>query len=255
MAPIDADHGRAHPQRQSLLPLLELRAPCECAATLALLPWWGLAPAGDGHPVMVLPGLGVGDESTGLLRRFLRGRGYAVHPWALGANTGLHGATLLRAHDRVADLAARHGRRVSLVGWSLGGVYARALARRAPRLVRSVITLGSPIAAPPAEMQRAGLYGEPVGAPREGFASAGAQVPTTSIWSRSDAIVPWPCSVAPPRPLAENIEVDASHFGLGMNPAVLYAMADRLAQPEGAWRPFSRAGLRGLFYGGDASDH
>jgi hypothetical protein len=63
-------------------------------------------------------------------------------------------------------------------------------------------------------------------------------VPTTSIYSRTDGIVAWQCSVDPTGASAENIEVDASHIGLGAHPAVLYALADRLVQPEGAWRPF-----------------
>src|SRR5690606_10623614 len=111
----------------------------------------------------------------------------------------------------------RHGRRVSLVGWSLGGVYASAIAARAPHRVRCVITLGSPLA----------------GRPR-----IPAGVPTTSLYSRSDSIVPWRASILPAGPLRENVEVRGSHLGLGHNPAVLVVVADRLSQPEQAWQPF-----------------
>lgn len=238
----------------ALLQLMELRAFWEFGATLALRPLWSLAPRGDGHPVMVLPGLGAGDESTGLLRHFLASRGYAVHPWAQGANPGLRARLLLGAHARLQDIAGRHGRKPSLVGWSLGGVYARALAHHSPHLVRQVITLGAPIGAAAAEATADGLRASP-----EPLRAASARgrwqwqaappVPTTSIWSRSDAVVPWPFSVEAPRSRAENIEVDASHFGLGMNPAVLYAIAERLAQPEDRWQPFRRDGLKRLCYG------
>src|SRR5436305_11330044 len=74
-------------------------------------------------------------------------------------------------------------------------------------------------------------------------------VPTTSIFSRTDGVVAWQCSVERETATAENIEVEASHIGLGAHPAVVYAIADRLAQPEGAWKKFDRKrGLRGLFY-------
>jgi hypothetical protein len=74
-------------------------------------------------------------------------------------------------------------------------------------------------------------------------------VPTTSIYSRSDGVVAWRCSVQEPAGHTENIEVRASHVGMGANPAVLHAIADRLAQPEGAWQPFHRDGMRRWVYG------
>ena len=73
-------------------------------------------------------------------------------------------------------------------------------------------------------------------------------MPTTSIYSRSDGVVSWHCSVEREQPHAENIELEASHLGLGMNPLVLWAVADRLAQREGDWRPFRRDGWRRWLY-------
>ena len=208
------------------LPQLALRAGVEFGAGLAALPWLRLAPRGDSHAVLVLPGLGASDASTRMLRGFLRDRGYAAAGWGLGRNvgprTGVERA-LLETLERMGDDS---GRTVSLVGWSLGGLYARELAARRPQAVRSVVTLGSPLHHPHAADR-------PLPA-----------VPTTSIYSRSDEIVPWRCSVVATGDASENVEVLGSHLGLGFNPAVLFAVSDRLAQAEGQWQPFERTGWR-----------
>jgi hypothetical protein len=78
-------------------------------------------------------------------------------------------------------------------------------------------------------------------------------VPTTSIYSRTDGIVSWQCSINEPGPLVENIEVQASHTGMGMNPLALYAIADRLLQPAGEWRHFDASGARRWFFGATPS--
>jgi pimeloyl-ACP methyl ester carboxylesterase len=208
---------------------------------------------GDGHPVMVLPGLVAGDVSTSLLRRFLRSRGYTVVGWGQGLNLGLRPGVLERAHEAARDLRLKHGRAVSLVGWSLGGLYARELAKLAPEMVRLVITLGSPFTGHPRETNAWRLYefasGHQIGShDLHGPLKDTPPVPTTSIWSMTDGIVSWRCSIETRRDLAENIVIESSHFGLGAHPATLYAIADRLAQPEGHWEPFHRRGWRGLVY-------
>jgi hypothetical protein len=237
-----------------LLRLLETRAPLEFASAVALRPLWGMAPRGDGHPVLVLPGLVAGDASTAVLRSFLRACGYAVSGWGQGLNLGLRSGVLETARDTLRRLHAEHGRKVSLVGWSLGGLYARELAKVATECVRQVITLGSPFTGHPRETNAWRLYEWASGhridshdlhAPLR-FAPP---VPTTSIWSRSDGVVSWWCSVEPRHHEAENIEVSASHLGMGAHPAVLYAIADRMALPEGGWQPFHREGWRFLVYG------
>lgn len=194
----------------------EARAAPELAALVAVAgPLIASAPRGDGHPVLVLPGLGGGDTSTRPLRWFLDRLGYRTHGWGLGRNAGLSRHNSVSLYERLAALADEHGRCVSVVGWSLGGVYAVALAGHGSRLVRCVITLGSP------------LTGRmPTG------------VPMTSVYSRSDSIVPWRASILPAGARRENVEVRGSHLGLGHNPAVLVVVADRLSQPEQAWRPF-----------------
>src|SRR6195952_4806499 len=131
------------------LMFLEGRAISELGAFLGALPLLSLAPKGDGHPVLVLPGLVASDTSTRPLRSFLQSRGYAVSGWRQGRNLGLREGVQHAMVDLVHELNDKHGRKVSLVGWSLGGLYARQLAKMMPARVRSVITLGSPFAAGP----------------------------------------------------------------------------------------------------------
>ena len=150
-------HGH-EPAPGLLLKMLEARAVFEHYATVAMLPLWGAAPKGDGHPVLVLPGLAAGDASTALMRRFLKSRGFAPSGWGQGLNLGLREGVIERAQERLRALWLEHGRSVSLVGWSLGGLYARELAKHAPELVRSVITLGSPFSGHPRETNAWRLY-------------------------------------------------------------------------------------------------
>ena len=238
-----------------LLQLLEGRAVFEFGATLSMWPLLHLAPRGDGHPVLVFPGLVASDLSTRVLRRYLRDRGYRVHGWGLGRNLGLKPGIEDAMFERLDALYDRYGRKVSLVGWSLGGLYARVLAKHRPDKVRSVITLGSPIAGHPRSTNAWRIYewasGERADDPVAHERVRGMlTVPATSIYSRSDGVVSWKASLDVESAISENIEVIASHLGLGAHPAVLYALADRLAQPEGAWKPFDRGGLRAFAYPG-----
>jgi pimeloyl-ACP methyl ester carboxylesterase len=217
------------------------------------LPLLRRAPRGDGHPVLVLPGLLAGDATTQPLRAFLADRGYAVHGWGLGRNLGLRPGFEERLKARLHDLHRASGRRVSLVGWSLGGVFAREIANALPAAVRSVVTLGSPLLGSPKSTNAWRVYqlvsGQRIDDPAlRRPKETPPPVPTTSIYSRSDGIVAWRCSVERAGPQSESIEVIGSHLGLGVNPAVLHALADRLAQPEGRWRPFERSGLRSWIY-------
>jgi pimeloyl-ACP methyl ester carboxylesterase len=245
---------RREPAPGLLLQMMEARAVMEHYALFAMRPFWGAAPKGDGHPVLVLPGLAAGDASTALLRRFLKSRGFAPFGWGQGLNLGLRDGVIERAHERLRAVWVERGRSVSLVGWSLGGLYARELAKHSPEMVRLVITLGSPFTGHPRETNAWRLY-EFVSGHRVDWHDFNLPlrwappVPTTSIWSPTDGIVAWRCSVEPRRFLAENIVVESSHLGLGAHPAALYAIADRLAQPEGHWEPFHREGWRQFVYG------
>ena len=231
--------------------LLEGRAAGELVTTLALRPLLRRLPRGDGHPVLLLPGFLASDLSTRPLRGFLRDLGYFAHRWNCGRNLGLDEDLEARMGDRLAELHERHGRPVSLLGWSLGGVYARVLANRFPERVRSVITLGAPFAADTKGNNSWRLYEwitdqrlDEIPAERLALVRETPPVPTTSIFSRTDGIAAWRCSLQEEGDLSESIEVPGSHLGLGFNPLVLYAIADRLAEEEGRWRPFFRAGRR-----------
>lgn len=227
-----------------LLPL-EARVLLELAALLPAYPFLRRAPRGDGHPVLVLPGFMASDFSTRALRAFLRNKGYAAHGWKLGRNVGPNAKTIAAMVERVREVRARYDRRVSLVGWSLGGIYARELARALPETVRQVITLASPfrdldaVSVPRRMRQRAqrsaAVADEAVLRAR---LREPLPVPTTAIVSRTDAIAAWRSCCAETGPLSETLEVDSSHLGIGHHPIVLLTIADRLAQPDGAWRPF-----------------
>src|SRR3954468_6606225 len=136
-------------RRRGLLAATEpARALASFGSLAAALPLLSFAPRGDRHPVLVLPGLGASDLSTGTLRSWLGGLGYPVVGWALGRNRGPTQEVLDELPRLLARLHGEHGSPVSIVGQSLGGIYARRLALRAPEQVRQVITLGSPFAFP-----------------------------------------------------------------------------------------------------------
>ena len=196
-----------------LLQFLEARALPEHYAAIVMCPMWIAAPTGDGHPVLVLPGLAAGDTTTVILRRFLKSRGYAASGWGQGLNLGLRPGVLERAHDTLRSLFSEHGRTVSVIGWSLGGLYARELAKLSPEMVRLVITLGSPFTGHPRETNAWRLYefasGHRIGSHDfHGLLGTAPPVPTTSIWSPNDGIVSWRCSVEMRRDLAENIVLE-----------------------------------------------
>jgi pimeloyl-ACP methyl ester carboxylesterase len=242
----------------ALLLMLEGRAPWEYAALLAAAPWLARLPPGDGHPVLVLPGLGAGDFTTLPLRRFLRERGYTPYPWELGFNFGPRRGVLDACVERARSLQRQHGRPLSLVGWSLGGVYAREVAKEMPDASRCVITLGTPFTGHPRATNAWRFYEWVSGhaahdpATRERVRRA-PPVPTTSIYSRSDGIVAWQCSVNEAEPQVENIEIHASHVGMGVNPFALYAIGDRLAQDPSRWRAFDASGPRRWFFKTDGA--
>jgi pimeloyl-ACP methyl ester carboxylesterase len=234
--------------------LLEARAPWELAALLAVSPWLRKMPAGDGHPVIVFPGLGASDTSTLAVRQFLQGQGYTAYPWGQGFNLGPRDGVLEGCRALIEEVQARHGEAVSLVGWSLGGIYAREMAKEVPDRVRCVITLGTPFAGHPRATNAWRFY-EMVSGQHAHDAELLAEVkrpppvPTTSIYSRTDGIVAWPCSLNPPgHAHTENIEVHASHVGMGMNPMALYAIADRLRQDPRRWKRFDVQGARRWFF-------
>lgn len=237
----------------ALLLALESRAVFEWSAYFMSWPWLRKAPPGDGHPVLVLPGLIANDSTTWPLRRLLETLGYDVQPWAQGFNVGPKDHIVQNLVDTVNRLTDQHQRKISLIGWSLGGSMARALATRMPDLVRSVITLGSPHGGDPRHTNAWRVF-EMVSGMKADDPALHAQladhpgVPMTSILSKTDGVVAWQMSLTPEHPLYESIELSATHLGMGANPAVLWLIADRLAQAEGQWQRFDRNGWRGVFF-------
>jgi pimeloyl-ACP methyl ester carboxylesterase len=241
---------------------LYLTEPARGLADLAALPlaagWLASAPRGDGHAVLVLPGLLASDMSTTLLRRYLRWLGYDARGWQLGRNVGPTSTVLTELPGELAALAGSPGGSVSVIGWSLGGIYARELARDHPDLVRQVITLGSPFALTDPRQSRAdGVYqrrrGEHASAariPTREQLSRPIDVPSTAVYSRRDGIVAWPTCIEPETVLHENVEVRCAHLGFGVDPATLWLIADRLATRPGPQPPFRPPPLLRALYPG-----
>jgi pimeloyl-ACP methyl ester carboxylesterase len=197
----------------------------------------GGLPRGHGEPVLVIPGLGTGDQHTQPLRKALARLGYDVHGWDAGRNLGMRAALKERLNATLRRLHRQHGQKVTLIGWSLGGVFAREMARHNPELVRRVFTLGSPFNGHPHANNLVTLFSLVTRTPKsvdlEGFrrrALPPPGVPCTAIYSRSDGIIAWRCCLEDEGPSTENVEVRGSHFGLPVNREVLRAIAERLAR-------------------------
>jgi pimeloyl-ACP methyl ester carboxylesterase len=238
---VDADNAK--PPSPFLL-AAEWRAMLELGVLSATIPWLSTLPKGDGRPVLVLPGLSAGDMSTFAMRTFLKSRGYSVYGWALGPNKGFRPGLKELKENRLREIYEEHGRKVSLIGWSLGGIYARQLAKSKPEMVRDVITLGSPFKGHPKSSNAWRLYEYLAGhSVDEIHASEETalppDVPCTSIFSRTDGVVAWECCIENEGEFYENIGLEGSHSGLGHNPLALYVIADRLAQAKGEWTPFN----------------
>src|SRR5665213_1419836 len=256
--PPDSSDAPADRLRAPGIPLLlaEARGIFEFNASLLLSPLLMRAPRGDGHPVLTLPGFLATDISMAPMRRYLMELGYDAYAWKMGRNVGGFARMRAALRDRLAEIHAATGRKVTIVGWSLGGIYARDLALQAPELVRYVVTLGSPFAGDVRATNATRLYeamsGEAVehdSALRKAIAGD-LPVPTSSIYSRADGIVNWRTCILRASATAENIEVHlGSHVGLGVNAAALWAVADRLAQPEGQFVQFDRSGPFAIAYG------
>ena len=207
------------------------------------------APAqGDGHAVILFPGLGSDGTPLIPLRNHCRALGYHAVDWGRGFNTGPSGsvdAWLGELSDHVDDLIGDHHQSASLVGWSLGGLYARELGKRLSSRVRQVITIGTPFNGAADHTNVGWLYKLLNGsAPKpDGELLSRLRtpppVPTTSIYSRTDGVVAWQsCVHARPARRVEDVEVSGSHIGMGWNSAVLAVVADRLRQKPGRWRPY-----------------
>lgn len=201
------------------------------------------SPPGDGHPVVIFPGLGADGRSVATLREHCRALGYAAFDWGQGFNTGPEGdldTWLAELMLRVTTLLSVHEQPATLIGWSLGGLYARELGKlMAPRL-RQVITLGTPFNSQTDHTHAGWLFRLLSGSsvPLDAALCQRLRTPpplrTTSIYSRTDGIVAWQtCRHERRSRLVRDIEVESSHLGMGWNRDVLNAVTDRLRQSPG----------------------
>jgi pimeloyl-ACP methyl ester carboxylesterase len=249
------------------LHLLELRFPLEGAAYIVMQPLLRIMHIkGHRHAVLVLPGGMGGDGSTYFLRWGIRNLGYSVHGWGQGRNMGLSEKMLSGLRARVDELYALFDSKITVIGWSLGGLYARMLARDMPDKVRQVITLGSPFRMVEADQFAHNMIGR---ARWERMVATIAPeldllrvhehhrppitVPTTAVYSRRDGFAPWQLCIDEtgpnaPNPLAQNVEIGGTHTGLSTNVVALAVVLDRLAQPDNDWQPFKPLRLLRGFY-------
>jgi len=247
-------HKYKHRAPNLLYTALEGRWVMEMASHYGSRRWLRKLPKGDGHTVIVFPGFMTSEFSTRQMRNLLKDLGYDVRDWGMGRNLRFNSDVEQEMRTMVAKTAKEVGAKVSLVGWSLGGVFAREIARAMPENVRTVVTLGSPITG-----ARHAALARPVfeflnGKPDPELESridemhVAPPVPTTAVYSKTDGIVHWHGALQEEGDQAENIRVPASHLGMGTNPLVMNILADRLSQPKDEWKKFSMRGLRKFVY-------
>lgn len=216
---------------------------------------------GDGHPVLIFPGLGMDRKSLVPLLKACESSGYAAVDWGQGYNTGPQGdidAWLRELAVHYTEVLKNYDQTATLIGWSLGGLYARELAKLMQGRVRQVITIGTPFNAD-ADHTNVGWLYHLLSNSTPAFDEALSRrlrkappVPTTSIYSRSDGIVAWQsCRHRQSRQDVQDIEIQGSHIGMGWNPAVLRVVADRLAQQPRRWRRFAAKPTLGKSIGFD----
>lgn len=215
---------------------------------LLALPRLSRFPRGHGEPVLLLPGFGAGDASNAVLNALLRYLGYRVYGWGLGLNRGNVEALLPKVEARVRAIRDQTGMRVRLVGWSLGGVLAREVARDTADLVDRVITMGTPVVGGPkytrvgATYRAAGFDVDEIERKIDARYAVPILVPVTAIYCKGDGIVDWRACIDHKTPGIEHVEVRATHFSLGFDPKVLEIVAERLARRLGRTKSSGHAG-------------
>lgn len=215
--------------------LAEVRAGLQVPRLLVAGPRLARAPRGDGGVVVDVPGWLAAEVTNAPLRRFLILLGHDACGWGLGVNRGRPERDARLLARKVLAAAEESGRPVALVGWSLGGLIAREVARQHPDAVRRVVTYGTPVVGGPTHTVGARRYG-----PDESQritrlaerldAEHPIQVPVTAILSRRDGIVSWQACIDRTSRDVEHVEVRSTHLGLGLDPDVWSVVADRLSR-------------------------
>ena len=232
------------------------RASIEFGTYLVSAPLLRRAPHGDGHTVLVLPGFLADDHSTMVMRSYLGSLGHKVYGWGLGRNVGPTAEILDGMEALVDRLATSSGGPISLVGWSLGGMFARGIGHQQPDLVRRIVTLGSPFRsdapigshAARSFERFAHLHVAHTELPDIDADRGQLAMPVTAVYTKGDGVVAWQTCIQDDGDRRENVEVPGSHCGLGHNPAAMWVVADRLAQRGDAWAPFSPPAFVRHFY-------
>lgn len=222
------------------------RALAETGISYPYRKFFGNEQCGDGHPILVLPGFLASDTSTSYLRKYLDDIGYVSYGWKLGRNSGKEDF-LYDLEDTLSEIYEKHGEKVSIIGWSLGGVYARQLSKMQTSMVRQVITLASPFRGISEANNVAWIYNLITGGKRVADVNheliadlpKPAPVPTTCIYSKQDGVVPWEyCMEEQEDSIHQNIEVRGSHLGMANNPSVLKIITNRLQYKRETWEYF-----------------
>ena len=209
----------------------------QVARLVAATPALGRAPRGDGSPVVLVPGWKAAPASMVPLRGYLRHLGHDVRDWELGVNEGRPERDAPRLAAQ-AERIAGDGRRVTLIGWSLGGTVAREAARQAPAAIAQVITYGTPVVGGPTHTIGARSYGTEESARiaaiiEELDATSPIPVPITAIFTRRDGIVSWRACIDRTSPQVRHVEVSSTHISMGLDPDVWRVISDRLAPTAG----------------------
>lgn len=228
-----ADLGRAAGPPSTWTALGELGSGLDALRLAGAVPRLAGAPRGDGHLVVDIPGWRAPELSGAPLRSYLRRLGYDARGWGFGTNTGDVRRDVEQLSERVLELVGASGSPASLVGWSLGGVIAREVARRHPDAVRRVITYGTPVSGGATHTTVARFFGgsEDVDeVTRRLDATSPIGVPLTVMFSRRDGIVAWQACIDRTSPSAEHVEIFSTHLGMGVDPDVWSVVTDRLAE-------------------------
>jgi len=203
---------------------------------------------GNNDIILVLPGFLTGDFCTSPMRTFLNSIGFNAKGWNLGINMGPTNEVMAGVTDRIKYLNDKYGKQISIVGWSLGGIYAREISKRIPDSIKQVITLGTPFNGLNASniieyFEENGINGLDTLTPNAvNQLHVSPPMPYMSIYSKSDELIHWKsCVVNDHSSMSESFEIDSSHFGLCHNPSTIDIVANRLSQDIENWKPYSES--------------